>query len=249
VVAAGGVFAATNVSYKPFELAHHIKTAKAKFVLAAPEYADPVLQVADECGLNKSDIIMFNSYDQAAPNGHTKWSDLLKHGEEDWVRFDDEKTCEKTVAALLFSSGTTGLPKAVMLSHKNFISQHTLVFEHRGNPWEATRLFPLPLFHAATAPSAYCTPLRSGEAAYIFRQFDLETYLKCVEEHRVTDIAMVPPVVIATIMSPLRHKYSMRSVRKGQCGAAPLDPHPQSRIQELLAPDAHFTQVWGMTET
>lgn len=249
VVAAGGVFTGTNVGYKAFELAHHIKTARAKFVLAAPEFVDSILQVADECGLSKSHIILFDSHDQATPNGYTRWTDLLKHGEEEWIRFDDENSCEETTAALLFSSGTTGLPKAVMLSHKNFIGQHVLVYEHKGDPWEAIRLFPLPLFHAATAPSAYCTPLKSGEAAYILRQFDLETYLRCVEKHKVTNIAMVPPVVIALIMSPLRHKYSMKSVRKGQCGAAPLDPHPQSRIQELLAPNSNFTQVWGMTET
>lgn len=249
VLAAGGVFAGTNVGYKPFELVHTIKTARAKFVIAAPEFADPILQVADECSLSKSNIIMFDSYSQATPDGYTKWSDLLKHGEEDWVRFDDETTCEETTAARLFSSGTTGLPKAVMLSHKNFIGEHTLVFEHLKDPWEAVRIFPLPLFHAATAPSAYCTPLRAGEAAYILPQFDLETYLRCVERYKVTNLSLVPPVAIAIIMSPLRHKYSLKSVRKGQCGAAPLDPHPQSRLQELLAPGSSFTQVWGMTET
>ncbi|GAB7348711.1 hypothetical protein MBLNU459_g7450t1 [Dothideomycetes sp. NU459] len=249
VLAAGGVFAATNTAYKSFELAHHFKTAKVKFVLAAPEYVDHVLQAADKCGMPKSRVIMFDTFNQAVPDGYIKWSDLFTHGEEDWVRFDDQKTCEETTAARLFSSGTTGLPKAVMLSHKNFIAQHTLVFEYRANPWVANRLLPLPLFHVATAPSGYCNPLRTGSSTYIVQQFDLETYLSCVEKYKITDLALVPPIVIAVIMSPLRHKYSLKGVRAAASGAAPLDPHPQSRIQELLAPEATFTQVWGMTET
>lgn len=70
-----------------------------------------------------------------------------------------------------------------------------------------------------------------------------------MQEYQITDMALVPPIAIGIIMSPLRHQYSLKSVRVAYCGAAPLDRRPQARVQELLAPGATFTQVWGMTET
>lgn len=249
IVAAGGIFAGTNVAYTPYELVHFAKTAKVKYVIAAPEHLKSMLNAAQQVGLDKSKIIMFNPDDREVPTGYTTFKDLLQRGEQDWVRFDDLKTAENTLAALLFSSGTTGLPKAVKLSHHNFIAQHTLVNEIVPKPYEPKRLLALPMFHAASTPAACCTPLRAGQAAYIMRTFDLEMWFTCMEKYAITEVAMVPPIVILIIMSPLRHKYSLKAAKQAQCGAAPLDRRPQARLQELMAEGAPFTQVWGMTET
>ena len=105
------------------------------------------------------------------------------------------------------------------------------------------------MFHAATAPVACITPLRSGNVTYILRRFELEAFLKYIEKYQVTELAMVPPVCIGIIISPLSKKYSLKSIRSAACGAAPLDKGPQARLKALLSPDAPFTQVWGMTET
>lgn len=220
-----------------------------QWFLTPPELLEPVLKITNETPLKKSNILLFNTNNQSVPKGFTKWSDLFSHGEQDWRRFNNEKTAANTVAAYLFSSGTTGLPKAVMLSHKNFIAQSTLVLEYKPRPFKARRLYMLPLFHAATAPNAYCSPLRNGEEGYVSNKFDLELWFQCMEKYKITDGAMVPPLVVMVIMSPLREKYSLKSVRIAQCGAAPLDPHPQSRYQALLADDCNFSQVWGATET
>lgn len=82
------------------------------------------------------------------------------------------------------------------------------------------------------------------------RRFDLETYLTTVEKYNVTDLAMVPPIVIAILMSPLsqRRPY-LRKARTAGCGAAPLDKNVQARFRSLMGDNAPFTQVWGMTET
>lgn len=96
-----------------------------------------VLAAAKECSIPESKVWIFDVLDNPLPDGFKSWKDLLSHGEEDWVRFDDEKTCKETTAARLFSSGTTGLPKAAMLSHYNFISQHTLVHEYKKKAWNA----------------------------------------------------------------------------------------------------------------
>jgi acyl-coenzyme A synthetase/AMP-(fatty) acid ligase len=96
------------------------------------------LAAAKECGIPDSKIWIFDVLGQQIPTGFKSWKELLTHGEKDWVRFDDEKTCKETTAARLFSSGTTGLPKAAVISHHNLISQHTLVHEYKQKPWRVS---------------------------------------------------------------------------------------------------------------
>jgi len=138
IIAAGGIFAGTNPSYTEFELVHHIKTAKAKFFITEPEMLKNSLAAAKECGVPQSNIWIFDVLGQAIPSGFRSWTELLSHGEKDWKRFDGEKLCKETTAARLFSSGTTGLPKAVVLSHHNLISEHTLVHEIVKKPYKVS---------------------------------------------------------------------------------------------------------------
>ncbi len=73
--------------------------------------------------------------------------------------------------------------------------------------------------------------------------------MAAIERHQIITLGMVPPLVIAITMSPLRHKYSLKSVKRVGCGAAPLDKDSGERLKELCAPGCIFTQVLGMTET
>jgi 4-coumarate--CoA ligase len=167
------------------------------------------------------------------------------------VRFDDYETCANTCAMRLFTSGTSGLPKAATSSHLNFIAQHELLFEHSSvGDYEHICLFPLPMFHAAIAPRAHTSTfrMRDGDKVYIMRRFELDKFMEGVEKYKVTDLTVVPPMAIAMIMSPLSKKYSLKSVKQGMVGAAPLRPEPQARLKALLGDDSTMTQVWGMTE-
>lgn len=94
-----------------------------------------MVEAATECGIGKEKILAFDVF-HPLPAGYQSWTSLFNHGEQDWARFDNLEKCKNTTAALLFSSGTTGLPKAAMLSHHNLISQHTLVHEQAKVPWE-----------------------------------------------------------------------------------------------------------------
>jgi 4-coumarate--CoA ligase len=107
----------------------------------------------------------------------------------------------------------------------------------------------LPFFHASAVPVTHTTPLRAGDTTYVMRRFDLESFLRLLEQYEIPDITVVPPIAIATIMSPLNQRYSLKKSRNALCGAAPLDKDSQRRFLSLMGPDARFTQVWGMTET
>lgn len=146
IIAAGGIFSGTNPSYTEFELVHHLKTAQCKFLITEPEMLESALRAAKECGIPLERVLIFDVHDQKIPHGMKSFKTLMECGEKDWVKFDDEKTSKTTTAARLFSSGTTGLPKAALLSHHNFVSQHTLVFECDTKDYEvrsSIRGFPL----------------------------------------------------------------------------------------------------------
>ncbi|KAL4736081.1 hypothetical protein BDV11DRAFT_211572 [Aspergillus similis] len=233
IIGLGGIFTGTNPSYTTHELAHHFRTAEVRFVLSEPEILGSVLEAAKVVGIPDGSVRVFNSLpEQAVPQDRVSWKELLNHGEEFWIEFDDEVKSRTTAAARLFSSGTTGLPKAVSNTHKNLIAQQELVYQIHPRDYQRRDIVATPVFHAAVAPITHVGALKSGQI------------------YQITDLILVPPIAVALVMNDMTYeKPYLRSVRHAVCGAAPLDKDVQRRLGKLLGPGAPFTQVWGMTET
>lgn len=226
-----------------------MKTAKVKALIVEPELLKPVLEAADAVGIAKERIFVFDNQGEKIPDGLRSWRTLFEHGEQDWTRLSGQEAKTRT-AARLFSSGTTGLPKAAELSHYNLIAQHTMVNHNSSKDYgQVSRLVPLPMFHAAAVPSTHFAPLFSGDQIYVMRRFDLIAFLEGIQRLKISDLTVVPPMAIAIIMSEASRKYDLTSLRRANCGAAPLDAGAQARLQALMEKGSPFTQVWGMTET
>lgn len=75
---------------------------------------------ADECGISRSNIFVFNMRGEDVPEGYQSWTQLLQNGEADWISVPDP---DNTTAAYVSTSGTSGLPKAAILSHSYMVSQ------------------------------------------------------------------------------------------------------------------------------
>lgn len=251
-VGAGGIFSGMNPAYRTQEVRHHVRTAQVKFFICEPEFLDPLLEVLKGEGVDvETRLFVFNTRpEQIVPQGLRSWTWLLEQGSEEWDVITDVNVLKNTEVSRLTTSGTTGPPKFAMQTHYNGTSYDTMTSQNRVVvDWDTRLLSVLPSFHVATVPAVHVTPLHGGMKIWIMRRFDLEAYLAAVERHQITILGMAPPLVIAIINSPLNKKYSLKSVRRIGCGAAPLDAESQNRLQALCADDCVFTQVWGMTET
>ena len=108
-------------------------------IITEPELSKSITDVAAECGIEDANILLFDWQNGIAQHHQTQhadsWRSLLCSGEADWERFDDPTSAQGT-ACRLYSSGTTGLPKAAAISHYNLVAQHILVHEQVEKPYE-----------------------------------------------------------------------------------------------------------------
>jgi acyl-CoA synthetase (AMP-forming)/AMP-acid ligase II len=152
IVASGSIFAGVNPSHTPFELTHAWRIAQVRAIIVEPELIPNALKAAKECNIPLSRIFVFDHHTPLSHptvdgpqtwKGLKSWRSLMRYGEADWERWDDEQKSKDTTAARLFSSGTTGLPKAVDMTHYNFVAQHTMVLEWKPKDYEVDSLCPI----------------------------------------------------------------------------------------------------------
>lgn len=259
IIGAGGISTGTNPSYTKAELSHAVRVGKVKLVFAEPEILSNMLDALKENGIDVGSrvFVLDTQPDQKVPEGRRSWRELLEHGEEDWIRFEDDTSSRDTVAQLYYTSGTTGLPKCTMTTHQNIVAEHQLVYERNPSPHPFKLVLSMPFFHAGINPSIIVSVLKEGREGYVMRRFDLEPYLRLYAKYQLTEFFGVPPMILAVIMSGLadeksdkyKPEFSLRSVRNGIVGAAPTSPAVQARFQSLLGKGATMGQVWGMSET
>ena len=116
-----------------------MKASESKFIVSEPEILNSILRATKQVGIPEQRVWIFDNLGQSIPAGMKSWRILMEFGEEDWVRFDDLNAAQTTTAARLFSSGTTGLPKAVIITHYNLIAQHELVLGVNPRPYSVGR--------------------------------------------------------------------------------------------------------------
>ncbi|KAK3720895.1 hypothetical protein LTR37_003558 [Vermiconidia calcicola] len=253
VIRAGGRVNGASPAYNAEEMSYALKTASTKFLMTLPNSLNVAVEACKAVGIPKRHIFLL----EGQHKDFRSIQDLMEVGK--WCtpnpphRVPAGKTNKEVCGFLNFSSGTTGLPKAVMLSHHNIMAQcHQLRQLQVVPPGDRyTILAVMPLFHI-TGLVRFCNyPLFMNGDCVMLPSFKMESMLDAIVEYKIPELILVPPILIRIVRDPVVEKYMpdlRRIVKRWSSGSAPIAPE----IIELLRkkfPDTGFRQGYGATES
>lgn len=157
-----------------------------------------------------------------------------------------EEPSDDDLVGLFYTSGTTGGPKGVMLTHRNFWS-HTVYMMQVTGLTQGAWLHAAPMFHLADQWSVYVNAAL-GSANLYLPAFDPEAFLRLVETERVTDTVIVPTMLNMVLNHSSFDRHDLSSLRRILYGASPM-PAPLIELAMRKLPHVRFLQAYGMTET
>jgi acyl-CoA synthetase (AMP-forming)/AMP-acid ligase II len=223
----GGTVTTINPLYTAEELDRQMKDAGAKFLFTAPPFLEKTknVEVRETFVFGEPSFDALTQSDGAVPN----------------VTIDPRND----VVALPYSSGTTGLPKGVMLTHRNLVA-NILQSQVLGVPEDGVTLGVLPFFHIYGLVVIMNLSLYVGATVVTMPRFDLQQCLQAIEKYRITYAFVVPPILLALARNPMVDNYDLSSVRVLFSGAAPLSAEVAETATKRLG--CAFTQGYGMTE-
>ncbi|TMD82930.1 MAG: 4-coumarate--CoA ligase family protein [Chloroflexi bacterium] len=236
VASLGGIITTLNSLYTPRELSDQLRDSHARYLLTVPAFMDRTAEAIK--GLPIDEVFIFGE----AP-GATPFSELVSQAAEP---FPVEIDPAEDVVALPYSSGTTGLAKGVMLTHRNLIA-NVLQAEQRIHLREGERVLGvMPFYHIYGMTVIMNLALHAGATVVTMPKFELETFLRVMQDYQVARAYVAPPIVVALAKHPLVDKFDLSSVTLVFSGAAPLDESLAQACGARL--NCKVNQGYGMTE-
>jgi acyl-CoA synthetase (AMP-forming)/AMP-acid ligase II len=234
----GGVVTPINPLYTVDEIEKQLTDACAKYLITIPSLLERAREAAEGKGLRE--LFVFGEAEGATP-----FASLLEGGADDVPTVEIDP--REDLVVLPYSSGTTGICKGVMLTHRNLVANLAQI-KGAGHDWKGdTLVCVLPLFHIYGLVAIMSHGLYCGSTVVTLPRFDFEQLLKTMRDYRVTVGHLVPPVVLALTKSQLVEAYDLSSLRMIFCGAAPLGEALALACSERLGCD--IVQGYGMTES
>eukprot|EP01121_Diplochlamys_sp_Union-15-3_P003271 TRINITY_DN1311_c0_g3_i2.p1 TRINITY_DN1311_c0_g3~~TRINITY_DN1311_c0_g3_i2.p1 ORF type:complete len:386 (-),score=51.61 TRINITY_DN1311_c0_g3_i2:491-1648(-) len=248
IMSVGAKATTLNPVYTEDELIYALNYTGAKYIITAD--LSKALSIKSKTKLEK--IITLGPVDGAPPNVFTFQSLLtMGNGKEKEIEkiinditFDNKND----IAVLPFSSGTTGFPKAVMLTHRNIVSnliQVDLVDKGSEND---VPVAVLPFFHIYGMIVILANYIHRGCTIVTLPRFQLETFLNAIQTYRCTHAFSVPPILLMMNKSPIVKNYDLSSLSHVGSGAAPLSAEVQAEFEKKF-PTSLVRQGYGLTET
>ena len=242
VASLGGVVTTTNPLYTVGEFAHQLRDSGAQYILTIPPFVANAQAAAAEAGGVK-EIFVFG-----AAEGATPFASLLQG---DGPPPDVTIQPGEDLIVLPYSSGTTGLPKGVMLTHTNLVANVAQLDGLVAAPGLELRtddvvLAVLPFFHIYGMVIIMSFALYRGATLVTMPRFDLEQCLGLMQQYRVSYAYLVPPIVLALAKHPLVDRFDLSSLRAIVSGAAPMGDEVEDAVKQRLG--CQVTQGYGLTE-
>ncbi len=233
---AGATITTVNPAYTAHELHFQLVDSGAVLLIVPPA----LLPIATEAvaGTSVTEIVALPGDNGVA----TPWDALIADPMVAPVPLDPATA----IIVLPYSSGTTGLPKGVMLTHRNLVANVVQIQGSRDIRAGDVTVAVLPFFHIYGMEVLMNVVLASGCTAVTLPRFDLPAVLKLIETHRMRHLYIVPPVVLALAKHPLVDQYDLSSLDLIVSGAAPLGPDLTRACAHRLG--CEVAQGYGMTE-
>ncbi|OQU93934.1 hypothetical protein CLAIMM_00368 isoform 1 [Cladophialophora immunda] len=247
VIRAGGRVNGASPAYTAEEMTYALKIAKSRFLVTLPTSLDVALAAARNVGIPRHHVFLL----EGKAEGCISIQDLMRRGEkytpDPPYRVPRGKTNKDVCGYLNFSSGTTGLPKAVMLSHHNIIAQCHQLRQIQA-PGRYKILAVMPLFHI-TGLVRFCTyPIFMNGDSVMLPAFTMESMLRAICEFKIQELILVPPIIIRLVRDKIVDDFDLRHVDRWSSGSAPISPEIIALLQKKF-PWTGFRQGYGATES
>lgn len=273
VLMAGGIYTSGNPACTARELAYQVKDCEPRFIFVSKPCSDQVLEAASSLGFDHLRVFGFDRLPVDPTDPHVvfppqsneiqnpahqlqSWASLIASPELgikfEWDALSTPALANRT-AILVYSSGTTGLPKGVELTHYNLVTTTMQQMKMQLSDTSIVHrrsLCVLPMYHGLGLVYYVFVAPKSGVQTYMMEQYDLHSMLANIERFKITELLLVPPIVTAVAKNPSARngKYDLSSLRKVVAGAAPLGLEITQQFEELWSGKLRVRQAWGMSE-
>ncbi|KAB8222228.1 hypothetical protein BDV33DRAFT_201722 [Aspergillus novoparasiticus] len=251
---AGGVVSPANPAYTTEELAFQLKNSGAKAVITQVPQLTVVREAAKQANIPEDRIILIG--DKRDPEARLKHFTSIRNI-SGATRYRKTKiNPDKDLSFLVYSSGTTGVPKGVMLSHRNIVANSLQLAAgeaghltwNGGADGKGDRVLAfLPFFHIYGLTCLVHQTLYQGYQLVVMERFDIEKWCAHVQNYRITFSYVVPPVVLLLSKHPIVDKYDLSSLRMMNSGAAPLTHELVEAVYARIK--CGIKQGYGLSET
>ncbi|EUC39046.1 hypothetical protein COCCADRAFT_81604 [Bipolaris zeicola 26-R-13] len=264
VIGAEGVFSAASTASTAGELCKQIQGAKSRILVAVEGTRDVAIGAAEAAGWGRNGggrVLVMSEWREwslriVQENG-ALGENLIDEGDRlAWRRITDPRELEDGLVVLIYSSGTTGLPKGVKISHRNLVAE-TVIPGNLVKSWisakrpdfEYRTIAHLPIAHIAGIQGYLFNGFYLGGPVYWMPKFDFAQFLEYNRKYRITFFFTVPPIFLLIAKSD-QVTDQFQTLELVVSGAAPLGKDLQyAASQKLGGPDCFIDQTWGLSET
>ncbi len=234
----GAVAGPINGWWKGPEVEYLLNDSKGCGLIVEDQYLPIFKEIKAKCPHLKTII----EVSEKPMEGHIAFADLLKDGDDKKVVCDCDP---EDTAYIFYTSGTTGNPKGVLLSHKNVVSDSNGINGALNTKEKKNFLCFLPLFHV-NAMLTCTSSMQKGHHIILRKQFSASEFWEVVEKYKVNFWSAVPAVYQILLSDPSRQKYNLSSMEFGICGAAPLTQETMRSFEETFK--IPIVEGYGLTE-
>lgn len=228
-----------NYRFNPSELTYVMKDSGAKIIFFGKEYA-PAIEAMKKSTTTVEYCVCIDGSIPGAKN----YEEILSAASASEVI---SKTSEEDIAILGYTGGTTGKPKGVMTTHRNVITScYNTALERNLSTADIFLNVP-PVFHAGGANSMFAFAFLGATNVFMSSGGNIDAILATVEKHKITDLVLVPTLIMSLLENPNFKKYDLRSLKAVYYGTAPIAVEPLKRMIKLM--NCKLSQTYGMTES